>query len=425
MRSRLLGVIAPWGWFLVMGALALAGCGDDDTVTGAGTPVPVRINMFARSGPGVSFQSFVVEGVELTEVKFVIEEIELEREIGEIEDFKFEEPFIADLDLGGGPTTLGTFDVPPGLYEELEIKVAKLPDDHPSDMAGLSIRIRGNVIEDGSSAPFTFTSDLDEEQETELEPPLVVTAGMGGLAIALVLDTSEWFRDQEGDFLDPRDPANGSQIEENIKNSIDAFEDEDEDGEPGAEALATFQDLVDAVGTEVARLEIDLSPGTLVALEVEFERGEALDEEEIESAIQAITVDEEARTGTLTLRLGGLTVEFAETTTEFEGEESELTFDQFIAQVREALEADQLVPVEAKRPPPASNGSPAAQAPDDPTFAATELELEDDLEDELEVNVTAGHLSAATGGLDGTITVFGLPIEVRTSDGTTRIELED
>jgi len=78
-------------------------------------------------------------------------------------------------------------------------------------------------------------SDLDEEQELELAPPLVVADGAGDTKLTLRMDIARWFSDDQGALIDPRtaNPGgpNESLVEENIKNSIKAFEDEDEDGQ--------------------------------------------------------------------------------------------------------------------------------------------------------------------------------------------------
>jgi hypothetical protein len=49
--------------------------------------------------------------------------------------------------------------------------------------------------------------------------------------IVLTIDTSVWFSDGTGGFLDPRLAQNRQAIEKNIRASINAFEDDDDDGE--------------------------------------------------------------------------------------------------------------------------------------------------------------------------------------------------
>jgi hypothetical protein len=82
---------------------------------------------------------------------------------------------------------------------------------------------------------FEFTQDLDEEQEVELSPPLVVEEGAQPTNVTVAIDVVTWFVAPDGSLIDPRTAEDGGPneglVEENIRNSIEGFEDEDEDGE--------------------------------------------------------------------------------------------------------------------------------------------------------------------------------------------------
>jgi hypothetical protein len=178
--------------------------------------------------------------------------------------------------------------------------------------------------------------------------------------------------------------------------------------------------LEEALRAGAQRVEIKLRPdGSLVAREVEVKsRDELSDREEIESRITAI----DPTGGTLVLALGGLVVAF-DGGTEFRSEgRANLTRDEFVARVQDALTQGREPAVEAKRPPPS-----APQAPDDPTFVATRLELDDEADDpEIELNVDGDNLIANDAPPpDGWIAVLGLRIELRVTEGITELEAED
>jgi hypothetical protein len=85
-----------------------------------------------------------------------------------------------------------------------------------------------------NGAPFTFTTGLDAEQEIALVPP-ITTDGATPASITLLVDVSSWFKTADGTGL--VDPAtalagqpNQSLVENNIKKSFEAFEDENHDG---------------------------------------------------------------------------------------------------------------------------------------------------------------------------------------------------
>jgi hypothetical protein len=183
----------------------------------------------------------------ISSVEMVVKEVELEPEEdasgcddGESED-NCEEiesgPFLFDLPLTGGATSVITVEVVPGTYDEFEFKIHKPEDDdgddtfladHP-DFEGVSIRVQGTW----NGAAFIYETDLSAEQELELVPPLVVTDA-GTSDITLFIDVGTWFRFSDGLLIDPSTAneggANESTVENNIEQSFDTFEDDDHDG---------------------------------------------------------------------------------------------------------------------------------------------------------------------------------------------------
>lgn len=144
--------------------------------------------------------------------------------------------------------------VPVGTYDELEFEVHKLEGDDARDAeaagadpsglgammeAGLSISVTGT---NATSGAFTFSSDLNEEQEREVQ--IVVGDAVDGIDnINLSIDPSGWLVAEGGGCLDPNDANNESEIEENIKLSIDVEEDDDEDGIEDSEDLDDGDEL--------------------------------------------------------------------------------------------------------------------------------------------------------------------------------------
>jgi hypothetical protein len=84
-------------------------------------------------------------------------------------------PVLVDVPLGAGPARALSVEVAPGLYEKLEFEIHKpeSSDDAAFIAAnpafdGVSVRVTGSY----NGTPFTYTSDLDVEQEQEFAPPL-------------------------------------------------------------------------------------------------------------------------------------------------------------------------------------------------------------------------------------------------------------
>jgi hypothetical protein len=187
----------------------------------------------------------------LRSVEVVLREIELERvEVPDCDSIsgnddceKFETgPVLVNLPLGATATvTEVAIDAAPGMYNELEFDIHK-PDEvddaafiaaHAA-FADVSIRVTGTFSQSGTRSDFTYTTDLNEEQEIVLDPPLTVTEG-ATTNVTLRLDVATWFLSGGGTALvDPatanKGGANENLVRDNIRASIDAFRDDDRDG---------------------------------------------------------------------------------------------------------------------------------------------------------------------------------------------------
>jgi hypothetical protein len=207
-----------------------------------------------RATPPVLLDDTLVTGTDtiiFTEVSMVLREIELKPvEVASCDDSsssgsggseckEFEAgPVLVSLPLDGSVQPQFRLDVPAGSYQEIELEIHKVSKDDPEDAAfraqhptfvEISIRARGT--HNGSS--FVFETDLDVEQELDFSPALVIEENVAtNITILVGLDT--WFVDGSGGLYDPQTGNKGGQnegeIKENIKTSIEAFEDDDRDG---------------------------------------------------------------------------------------------------------------------------------------------------------------------------------------------------
>jgi hypothetical protein len=241
---------------LTAGLFALAACSD-----GAGPGQPgVGLSFATRPAaavpaPGLSASVMGADTLEdgantliITRAEIVLREIELERVDGDdceaavnhddCQEFEAG-PILLDLPLGPGAEQAVLVQVPVGSYDEIDFEIHQVSTGDQEDaafrtqyphMAGKSIRVEGNY----NGTPFVFESDLDVEQEFDLAPPLEVT-DTTATNITVRLDITQWFRAQNGSYLDPADGNVGgryeSLIKENIKQSVEAFEDHDGDGD--------------------------------------------------------------------------------------------------------------------------------------------------------------------------------------------------
>jgi hypothetical protein len=209
--------------------------------TGTGATTAPSLAVSVTRGPDV---------IVITDVQLVARKIKLGQDDGscpaDIEDDSEDGdecpplrlgPLLLDppVDEGADPTF--TVDLPAGTYDELMLQIHK-PTNNNEDAAfiaanpefnGVSIRVNGTF----NGTPFSFTTDLTQVVKIALDEPVEVVAD-GEVGLTLLLDVGSWFLDQGGNAL--LDPAALSQqdrsiIEQNIRQSFHAFEDDDADGE--------------------------------------------------------------------------------------------------------------------------------------------------------------------------------------------------
>ena len=183
----------------------------------------------------------------LTSVEIVLREIELkavetadcdtEPEPAGCEEVEIG-PVLVDLPLTPGAEQQFVIDVPAGTYSRIDFEVHKISSDDPEDAAfrqahpdlvEKSIRVMGSF----NGVAFTFETDLDVEQELTLVPALLVSESTD-LNVTILVDVDTWFVAAGGSLIDPATANKGgdneSEVKENIKDSLHAFEDDDGDG---------------------------------------------------------------------------------------------------------------------------------------------------------------------------------------------------
>ncbi len=168
----------------------------------------------------------------------------------------------------------------------------------------------------------------------------------------------------------------------------------------------SFSQFDSTLGGGPARLEIKLLPGGLVAREVEVEPDDA--EEKIVSTATAL----DPVAGTITLALGGITVNYGATTRFRTPGSSRVSRGEWEAAISAAISGGGQPPIEARRNPGAT-----PQDPTDPSFTALDLRLESQAEEpKIEVYVDGDNMEpVASPPPLAILRVFNLPIEITSS----------
>lgn len=145
------------------------------------------------------------------------------------------DPILIDVPVDDALHPVITVPLPAGTFSELEAKLAPARESSTQfnatnpDLVGKSVRVVGTF----KGAPFVFTSSVRAKLEMEFDPALVIDQTTKNATISL--DVRKWFVDSSGAVIDPSKAPAGSdaraQIENNIRRSFHAFEDDHERGE--------------------------------------------------------------------------------------------------------------------------------------------------------------------------------------------------
>ena len=263
--------------------------------------------MFSTSG--TLGEDTLVSGTDtliITQAEIVLREIELERvevsdcddepEPPECEDFETG-PVLLDLPLGQGAEQLVTIDVEPGTYDEVEFDIHKVGGDDPADSAFVadhpdfedtSVRVQGTF----NGEEFVYESDLNVEQELGLAPNLVIDENTTSTDVTIHVDLATWFRSSSGGLVDPATANKGGDnenlVEDNIKNSMEAFGDEEGEDDEEDEGIIEFEARVS--GVDITDGTFTLANGTVVRVTDETvinQDGDALTLEELKEAVES------------------------------------------------------------------------------------------------------------------------------------------
>ena len=231
-------------------AVVATGCSDNN---GPGGNANVQVSFATQRPttiqPAVMAPDTIIQGNDtlvITKAEIVLREVELRRASAEscidgddaCEEFEAG-PVLVDLPTDPGVRQRFTLDVPADTYIEIEFDLHKPDDDDPADQAfiaanpafaDISVRVQGTF----NGQAFVFTSDVNEEQELALSPPLVVAEDVS-TNLTVFVDLRAWFRTAAGTLIDPatanKGGPNEGTVTENIRSSFEAFEDADADGD--------------------------------------------------------------------------------------------------------------------------------------------------------------------------------------------------
>ena len=128
----------------------------------------------------------------------------------------------------------------PGTFNKVKFEIHKLGGNEiPPDPDFLDSNGRYSVIVKGSFSdmPFEYKSKISANQKLHFQKPLVIIQEKASSNLTIELNPYMWFMGDDGNVLDPNNPANRFIIDDNIKDNIRRpfmriFVDDDHDGNP-------------------------------------------------------------------------------------------------------------------------------------------------------------------------------------------------
>jgi len=175
------------------------------------------------------------DAIELDTVKILLRDIKIKSKSGTDSSSIKVGPFIIKLNLAGTTTDFAIGNIPTGSYESIKFEIHKIEASEtlsdPEFREGTDASLRYSVIVKGkyNTVPFIYKSRKSAKQDLKLETPVAVEEN--GIAnLTITVDPFTWFAGSTN-ILDPADPANTNDIDNNIKESFKkAFRDNNHDG---------------------------------------------------------------------------------------------------------------------------------------------------------------------------------------------------
>ncbi len=214
--------------------LAIAnGCGDNNVTT----TQTDNLDMSVMGSSDTTADNIGI--LVLDTVKVLIKDIKLNVANANQDSTNFKVgPYILYLNMTTGVNVITTAMIPAGTYDKVKFDIHKLEDSETiSDPDFIDINGRYSIVVKGryNGVSFVFKSNKSAHQKITFPGHLQVSE-TGRANITLRIKPYLWFISSTNIYIDPMDPANLNDIENNIKDNINnnfkCFVDNDRNGQP-------------------------------------------------------------------------------------------------------------------------------------------------------------------------------------------------
>jgi hypothetical protein len=144
-------------------------------------------------------------------------------------------PVLVDVPVDDALHPVINVPLPAGTFSQLEARLEPARDRFTDfntanpNLVGKSVRVEGTF----NGTPFVFSSPVRSKLEMDFDPALIIDDNTRNATVSI--DVRKWFLNADGSVIDPSTATSGTQnllrIEDNIRRSFHAFEDDNERGE--------------------------------------------------------------------------------------------------------------------------------------------------------------------------------------------------
>jgi len=185
-----------------------------------------------------------IDSIKITKATYLLREIKFKTQQDSSDGMFKVTPLILELNLTGAVQNIQGLTVPFGTYNRLEFDIHKAEAADTTLMTAdqkvkarqffsgvnrYSIIIEGKKYVGGVATDFVYKSSLNVKQKIDLPTSLVVNAANTDFSVTMAISSFGWFR-SGNNLLDPLLPGDFNSIDNNIKQSVRAYKDNNKDG---------------------------------------------------------------------------------------------------------------------------------------------------------------------------------------------------
>lgn len=174
-----------------------------------------------------------VDAIEVTNIRLLLKRIMFHEKTKNDEESNLlkEGPFVAEGDFAENYFQLTTGTLPPGSYDKVKFEIHRFSSSEYSNYSNdpllkdfatedrYSVIIEGTVTEGSKKEYFVYYGTVTANLSLQFDPDLTIEKS-SDTKVAIEIDATNLFYDKQNNLLDPRDPMNSNDIDNNVRDAV-------------------------------------------------------------------------------------------------------------------------------------------------------------------------------------------------------------